>query len=70
MLSSFEQRKLTITQAKSCEKLRHFSMAAIIWRRLGEIREAEECERIIQAIAVNPRIKIIIEIEYYTRTLF
>ena len=51
-----ENEKLC-SQAKVCEILRHYVWATIMWRRAGKFDEANKCERIVQAMAQNERIK-------------
>jgi hypothetical protein len=48
----------TKTQASYCENSNHWAMAAILWRRLNYIDIADECELILQTMAINPNIKL------------
>lgn len=50
-----------ISQARVCEILRHYAWAAILWRRAGKLDEADKCERIVQAIAENENITLMVE---------
>ena len=47
------------TQAIQCESDNHFIYAAILWRRLNNIKEANACEKLAQAMAENITIKLL-----------
>jgi hypothetical protein len=47
------------TQAVQCELDNHFIYAAILWRRLNNIKEANTCEILAQAMAENNNIKLL-----------
>lgn len=41
------------TKAKLCESCNHYAMAAILWRKLGEEKMAEDCEVILAKNAME-----------------
>jgi hypothetical protein len=47
------------TAAIQAENDNRFIYAAILWRRIGRTAEANECERLVAAIAINPSIKLL-----------
>lgn len=53
------QRDEVMYQAKVCESARSFAWAAILWRRIGMIEEAEQCEQILSAVAGNKNINLL-----------